>query len=200
MIETQLAQLAALVPAKEAGRILGQPKPSLENVKAITTRGGKSTRDPPYSNIAGTRQASKEARSASTTELEENEEVQPDKIPPQEYCDTTLLPFPQHQRKPSVDEQSARFMDVTQKIHINIPFVDAMWVPTYARYLKDILNNKRALPTTEMVNLTEECSNAILHRLREKKKDPGCPTISCLIGIQHFDHALCDLGASVSEM
>jgi hypothetical protein len=54
-------------------------------------------------------------------------------------------------------------MDVIQKIHINIPLVDAMRVPTYACYLKDILNNKRPLPTTEMVKLTEECSNAILH-------------------------------------
>jgi hypothetical protein len=91
-------------------------------------------------------------------------------------------------------------MDVIQKIHINIPLVDAMWVPTYARYLKDILNNKRPLSTTEMVKLTEECSNAILHQLPENKKNPCCPTISCSIGTQHFDQALCDLGASVSVM
>ncbi|XP_052166297.1 uncharacterized protein LOC127783068 [Oryza glaberrima] len=52
----------------------------------------------------------------------------------------------------------------------------------------------------EMAKLMEECSNAILHRLPEKKKDPGCPTISCSIGTQHFDQALCDLEASVSVM
>jgi hypothetical protein len=46
-----------------------------------------------------------------------------------------------------------------------------------------------------MVNLTEECSVAIL-----KTKDPGCPTISCSIGSEHFENALCDLGASVSVM
>jgi hypothetical protein len=57
-----------------------------------------------------------------------------------------------------------------------------MQVPTYARYLKDILNNKRPLPTTEVVKLTEECSNVILHKLPEKKKDPRCPTITCSIG------------------
>jgi hypothetical protein len=44
----------------------------------------------------------------------------------------------------------------------------------------------------------EECSVAILNRLPEKKKDPRCPTITCSIGTQQFDHALCDLGASVS--
>jgi hypothetical protein len=41
-----------------------------------------------------------------------------------------------------------------------------MQVPIYAKYLKDILNNKRPLPTTDMIKLTEECSEAIL-----KKKD-----------------------------
>ncbi len=45
MIETQLAQLASLVPANESGRIPGQPDSSIENVKAITMRGGKSTRE-----------------------------------------------------------------------------------------------------------------------------------------------------------
>jgi hypothetical protein len=38
MIESQLAQLASLVPANESGRIPGQPDSSVENVKAITTR------------------------------------------------------------------------------------------------------------------------------------------------------------------
>jgi hypothetical protein len=70
-----------------------------------------------------------------------------------------------------------------------------MQVPTYAKYIKDILNNKRPLPTTDMVKLTEECSGVIL-----KKKDHGCPTISCSIRSEHFGNALCDLGASVSVM
>nr|ABA98745.1 hypothetical protein LOC_Os12g33490 [Oryza sativa Japonica Group] len=67
-------------------------------------------------------------------------------------------------------------------------------------FLKDILNNKRPLPTTEVVDLTEQCSNIILHKLPEKKKYPGCPTITCSIGAQQFDQDLCDLGASVSVM
>jgi hypothetical protein len=52
----------------------------------------------------------------------------------------------------------------------------------------------------EVVKLTEECSVAILNRLPEKKKDPGCPMITCTIRTQQFDHALCDHGASVSVM
>jgi hypothetical protein len=72
-------------------------------------------------------------------------------------------------------------------------------VPTYAKYVQDILNNKRPLPTTEVIKLTKECSAAILNT-SIKKKDLGCPTIDCSIRDQHFDNVLCDLGASVSVM
>jgi hypothetical protein len=56
-----------------------------------------------------------------------------------------------------------------------------MQVPTYAKYLKDILNNKKPLPSSEVVHLTE-CSAAILNELLQKNKDPSNPTISCSIG------------------
>jgi hypothetical protein len=46
----------------------------------------------------------------------------------------------------------------------------------------------------------ERCSSAILDGLPDKIRYPGVPTISCLIGTQKFDQALCDLGASVSVM
>ena len=48
------------------------------------------------------------------------------------------------------------------------------------------------------MQLTEECSAAILDPLLVKKKDLGCPTITCSIGAQHFSNALCDLAASIS--
>ncbi|KAJ1257363.1 hypothetical protein BS78_K086200 [Paspalum vaginatum] len=58
-------------------------------------------------------------------------------------------------------------------------------------------------PPKEHINAVttwEECSVAILNQPPQKKKDPGNPTILCSIGTQHFDQALCDLGASVSVM
>ena len=75
-----------------------------------------------------------------------------------------------------------------------------MEVPTNAKYLRDILNNKRPLLTTNVIKLTEECSAAILNTAPIKKKDQGCPTINCSIGSQNFENALCHLGASVSVM
>ena len=80
-----------------------------------------------------------------------------------------------------MDEQFGKFVEVIQKLYINIPLLDAIQVPTYAKYLRDILNNKRPLPTTEVIKLTEECSVAILNTSPMKKKDLGCPAIDCLI-------------------
>ena len=80
-----------------------------------------------------------------------------------------------------MDEQFGKFVEVIQKLYINIPLLDAIQVPTYAKYLRDILNNKRPLPTAEVIKLIEECSAAILNTSLVKKKDPGCPTIDCSI-------------------
>jgi hypothetical protein len=80
-----------------------------------------------------------------------------------------------------MNEQFGKFVAVIQKLYINIPLLDAIQVPTYAKYLKDILNNKRPLPTTKTIKLMEECSAAILNITPVKKKDLGCPTIDCSI-------------------
>jgi hypothetical protein len=115
---------------------------------------------------------------------------------PHEFFDKQLLPFPTRIRKPILDEQLSRFVDMIQWININVLLLDVMQVRSYARYLKDIISNKRSLAITEVIKLTEECSVAILQQLPEKKKDSGCPMISCSIGTQNFDQASYDLGAS----
>ncbi|XP_062184534.1 uncharacterized protein LOC133888344 [Phragmites australis] len=85
-----------------------------------------------------------------------------------------------------------------EKLYVNSPLLDAMQVPTYSRYVKDTLLNKRSLPSSEIIKIMEECSAAISSSI--KKKDPGSPTIPCSIRDKHFELALCDLGASVSVM
>jgi hypothetical protein len=79
--------------------------------------------------------------------------------------------------------------------------LDALQVPTYSRYFKDILANKYeiATPGVDHVKMSEECSVAIANGL-EKQKDPGCPKIPCSVGSFKFEKVLCDLGASVSVM
>ena len=90
-------------------------------------------------------------------------------------------------------------MEVFKKLHINIPFVDALeQMPSYVKFMKDILSRKRRLLEFVIVNLTEECSAILKRKLPQKLKDPGIFTIPCKIGNSIFERALCDLGASIN--
>jgi hypothetical protein len=133
---------------------------NLEKVNAITTRGGKSTRDPPYPIRTG---------KTLVVVQEEKKDDEVKEVTPQEqellqdFHDTTLLPFPLRNWRAKMDEKFGKFVEVIQKLYINIPLLDAIQVPTYTKYLRDILNDKRPLPSTEVIKLTEECSAAILN-------------------------------------
>jgi hypothetical protein len=87
-----------------------------------------------------------------------------------------------------MDEQFGKFIEVIQKLYINVPLLDAIQVPTYAKYLRDTLNNKRPLPSTEVIKLMEEYSAAIIKTSPVKKKNLRCPTIDCSIGSQNFHY------------
>jgi hypothetical protein len=98
-IESQLSQLASALPFAT----------NLEKVNAITTRGGKSTRDP-----------SDPTRTGKTPVVvhEEKKDDEVEEVIPQEqellldFHDTTLLPFPCTNRKAKMDEQFGKFVEV----------------------------------------------------------------------------------------
>jgi hypothetical protein len=75
-----------------------------------------------------------------------------------------------------------------------MPLLDALQVPTYSHYFKDILENKYEITTLRVdhVKMSEQCSAAIANGL-EKQKDPGCPTIPCSVGSFKFKKVLCNL-------
>jgi len=82
-----------------------------------------------------------------------------------------------------------------KKLYINILFTEALsQMPSYAKFLKEILSNKRKLEEHETVALTEEYSATIQNKLPAKVKDPGSFSIPCLIRNVSINRALCDLG------
>ena len=92
-------------------------------------------------------------------------------------------------------------MEVFKKLQINILFTNALeQMPSYVKFMKDILSKKRRLSDFETVNLIEECSAILQRKLPQKLKDPGSFTIPCTIGNSIFERALCDLGASINLM
>ncbi|XP_057989091.1 uncharacterized protein LOC131172164 [Hevea brasiliensis] len=68
-------------------------------------------------------------------------------------------------------------------------------MPSYSKFLKDILSKKRRLEDYETVAFTEECSSILQNKLPPKLKDPGSFAIPCLIGNMNIDKTLYDLGA-----
>ncbi|KAL8511190.1 hypothetical protein ACS0TY_017857 [Phlomoides rotata] len=73
-------------------------------------------------------------------------------------------------------------------------------MPHYAKFLKDIMSNKRRMGEYETVTLTEECSAILQAKLPPKLKDPDSFTLPCKIGKDGKYRALCDLGASINLM
>jgi hypothetical protein len=80
-IKSQLAQLADVLPVAT----------NLEKVNAITTRGGKSTRDPPYPIRTGRTPVVVQEEEKKVDEVEEVEPQAQEMM--QDFHDTTFLPF-----------------------------------------------------------------------------------------------------------
>ncbi|KAL5570742.1 hypothetical protein UlMin_020339 [Ulmus minor] len=73
-------------------------------------------------------------------------------------------------------------------------------MPNYAKFMKDLLTNKRKLGEFETVALTNECSLLLQTKIPPKLKDPGSFTIPCSIENTYCGRTLCDLGASINLM
>ncbi|XP_068480948.1 uncharacterized protein [Phaseolus vulgaris] len=73
-------------------------------------------------------------------------------------------------------------------------------MPTYARFMKDLLTKKRRLKEQGIVELEAGCSAIIQKSLPQKSKDPGSFTLPVTIGNFTVAKALLDLGASINLM
>jgi hypothetical protein len=81
---------------------------------------------------------------------------------------------------------------------LQIPLTDAIKLPPYSKYMKDIVSNKRKIPKEEISTLLANYSfNGMVP---VKLGDPGIPIISCSIKNNYVRTALCDFGAGVSVM
>jgi hypothetical protein len=90
-------------------------------------------------------------------------------------------------------------LEVFKQVQINISFLDAIQqIPSYAKFLKDLVTVKRKTNVPKKVFMTEQVSTILQCKLPLKYKDPGCPTITCMIRVSQIERALLDLGASVN--
>ncbi|XP_062074984.1 uncharacterized protein LOC133778991 [Humulus lupulus] len=104
-------------------------------------------------------------------------------------------------QKRTLDKLFSKVLDVIGKLHINIPFAEALEkISSYMNFMKEILSKKRKLEDYETMAITKECSTIIQKKLPPKLKDLSSFIIPCTIGNVVFEKALCDLGISVNLM
>ena len=109
--------------------------------------------------------------------------------------------YPRRLKKSKLEKQFAKFLDIFNKLHINIPFLEALEnMPSYVKLMKKILAIKKKLEEYGTITLTEECSAIIQKKLPPKLQDPGSFAIPFSIGNQVSGKALFDLGASINFM
>jgi len=74
------------------------------------------------------------------------------------------LPFLQRFAKAKLDSQFGKFLDMLKKLHVNVPFLDALsQMPLYVKFLKETLSKKRKINVHEIVTLGEEYSVVVLN-------------------------------------
>ncbi|KAJ9545367.1 hypothetical protein OSB04_025074, partial [Centaurea solstitialis] len=217
ILERQVGQIAEALQARASGQFLSQTeKKPREECKAIYLRSGKELIQDPTRKLVveETEMEGTKAYHVDVNEIEVEDEI-PLKEPktdargnekektakPMVNATVPKVPFPSRLKAHKDDVNFAKFLEVFKKLHINIPFADALAQrPSYVKFLKDILSNKRKIEEHATVALTEECSAIIQHKLPPKLKDPGSFTIPVHIGNSEFSKALCDLGASINLM
>ncbi|XP_060968766.1 uncharacterized protein LOC115696762 [Cannabis sativa] len=200
VLENKVEQLASQNTNRTQGNLPSTTKVNpKENCNAITLRSGKTydgqNKDKP--------KEEDDVETTPTPEKEKTTDGLPQKeTPPAISIDHHIkIPYPQRLHKNKMDKQFLKFLEIFKKLHINIPFIEALeQMPTYLKFMKDILSKKRKLEEFEMVALTEECSAVLQKKLPPKLKDPGSFNIPCSIGGSIQTKALCDLGASINLM
>ena len=94
-----------------------------------------------------------------------------------------------------------KFLEMFKKLELNIPFLEVIpQMSNYAKFLKELVANKKRLENYVMVPLTDECSAILLKKYPPKLKDPVSFVILCTFGKLANVDSLYDLGALVNLM
>ncbi|XP_073307153.1 uncharacterized protein [Primulina huaijiensis] len=200
-LETQIGQLANALRDQNRGQFPSNTEVNpKEQCKAVILRSGKEL-DVQKSNEKMDKKKTVEEGEFEDRKENKTEETKAEAEVEQPPIFKPTLPYPQRFINKNLDDQFVKFLEIFKKIHINIPFDDALeQMPNYSKFIKDVMSKKRKLQEFGTVKLTKECSDILQKKLPTKLKDPGSFTIPCFIGSSKCSRALCDLGASINLM
>jgi len=106
--------------------------------------------------------------------------------------------FPQRLIPTQKLNQNFEILEVHKQVKVNITLLDAIkQIPSYAKILKYLCTDKYKR-NVHKAFFTKQVSAIIQNNRPSKFKDPGYPTISCVIGNSKIEKVLLDPGASVN--
>nr|XP_043622883.1 uncharacterized protein LOC122594498 [Erigeron canadensis] len=109
------------------------------------------------------------------------------------------VPFPQRLKKDKLKEQYGKFVDMSKSVYINVSLVDLLsGMPNYAKFIKDLITDKRKLEEAKATFLNAECSAIVQNQIPPKLEDPGSFLITCSLDAKLTCDALADIGASIN--
>ncbi|KAK5839158.1 hypothetical protein PVK06_007924 [Gossypium arboreum] len=189
-LETQIGQLSKLISERPQGSLPSNTEPNpREQLNTIIIQDDKGVIEPEPES----RQETVVSKGKGEVDQNKNKPV------PVEY--KPRAPYPNATRKDFSDEQFGKFLKLLKKLHINLPFIEALsQMPNVMKFLKELLANKWKLDEESHVELNAVCSDILQNKLPNKLKDPRSFTIPCLIGSLDVNYTLVDLGASLNVM
>ena len=101
--------------------------------------------------------------------------------------------------KKDQERQYSRFLDIFRRLHINIPLDEALeQMPTYAKFMKEILTEKRRIMDEEIIQVDARCSGVIQKSLPQKEIDLGRVTLPITIGNVNVGKELISLDSNIN--
>lgn len=167
--------------------------------KVVELRNGKNLPD-----LYKAPKAEKQNGSQGMDEESEDGWVEVQKLipPPAVLKYAPKLPYPQKQQRSKQDQKFQEFLYTFKKQTINnITFPEAFEkMPSYAKFMMQILSKKKKLKEFEIMARNEEWHAILQRMLLPKLKDPGYLIVLCSLGSSFSSRVICDLGTSTNLM
>ncbi|XP_073121562.1 uncharacterized protein [Henckelia pumila] len=206
-LETQMAQIATQLPTRPEGSLPSNRVKNPRDVNAIMVVTRAQHEEPEDSDNGKNMERTKYSAVKEDTHGAEHssmtgkkKKVKTSKFEVNDDVDVSSLPFPKRAKQVLFDHQFKKFLKIFKKLFINLSFVDVLaQMPSYAKFLKDLLKNKKKLnDITHTMN--EECSAVMQNKCPRKFQDPWSFSIPCQVVSLSFENVLCDRGASINLM
>ena len=157
-LEVQMGHMASLFSERQQGNLpstseVNPRRERKEHCKAITLRSGKTLEKSDENHEDARNSAGGEKNGIEIVEnveklLKKSTPSAPKKVEVKESSikEKPIVPYSQILRKNILDNQFNKFMEIFKKLHINIPFSEALkQMPGYVKFMKDIISKKREL-------------------------------------------------------